>query len=125
MELQRPRLLQQLLRLQPSTCFWAVASQFQHRRSICYVAAADDIDIQVFTQIAEVINNISSTYNMGLQVSVVPVPIGAMVSTALGAQNPYYVYSLGWFADYNWVVDFTGAMYAPYQSYPGPDQVGT
>lgn len=86
-----------------------------------YVAAADDIDIQVFTQIAEVINNISSTYNMGLQVSVVPVPIGAMVSTALGAQNPYYVYSLGWFADYNWVVDFTGAMYAPYQSYPGPD----
>ena len=87
-----------------------------------YVGAADTIDIQVFTQIAEVINNISSTYNMGLQVSVVPEPTGTLLTQALGASNPYYVYALGWFADYNWVVDFTGAMYAPNQAYPGPDR---
>lgn len=86
-----------------------------------YVGSADTVDIQVFTQIAEVINNISSTYNMGLTVSVVPVPTGTLLTEALGAANPYYVYSLGWFADYNWVVDFTGAMYAPNQAYPGPD----
>lgn len=87
-----------------------------------YVGAEDTIDIQVFTQIAEVINNISATYNMGLTVSVVPVPTGTLLTEALGASNPYYVYSLGWFADYNWVVDFTGAMYAPNQAYPGPDK---
>jgi len=87
-----------------------------------YVGAEDTIDIQVFTQIAEVINNISSTYNMGLTVSVVPEPTGTLLTEALGAANPYYVYSLGWFADYNWVVDFTGAMYAPNQAYPGPDK---
>lgn len=86
-----------------------------------YVAAADTVDQAIFTQMAEVINNISSTYNMGLTVSVVPEPSGTLLTQALGAANPYYVYSLGWFADYNWVVDFTGAMYAPNQAYPGPD----
>jgi len=87
-----------------------------------YVPNSDTLDTQIFTQMAEVINNISSTYNMGLQVSVVPIPVGTMVTTALGATNPYYMYALGWFADYNWAVDFTGPMYAPNQAYPGPDK---
>jgi len=87
-----------------------------------YVGAADPFDISVFTQMAETINNISSTYNMGLVVSVVPEPTGTLLTQALGGSNPYYVYNLGWFADYNWVVDFTGAMYAPNQAYPGPDK---
>ena len=85
-----------------------------------YVGAGDTIDIQIFTQIAQTINNISSTYNMGLQVSVVPIPTGAMLTEAFSSSSSYYMYALGWFADYNWVVDFTSQMYAPAGSYPGP-----
>jgi len=88
-----------------------------------YVASAGDaFGIGAFTQIAETINNISSTYNLGLQVSVVPVPSGTLLTTALGGSNPYYMYSLGWLPDYNWIVDYSGAMYAPNQAYPGPDK---
>jgi ABC-type transport system substrate-binding protein len=86
-----------------------------------YVGAGDTIDTQIFTEIAQTINNISATYNMGLQVSVVPVPTGALLATAFSSASPYYMYALGWFADYNWVVDFTSQMYAPSGSYPGPD----
>ena len=85
-----------------------------------YVGAGDTIDTQIFTQIAQTFNNISSTYNMGLQVSVVPEPTGALLTQAFSSQSPYYMYALGWFADYNWVVDFTIQMYAPGGSYPGP-----
>ena len=72
-------------------------------------------------QIASVINNISSTYNMGLTVGVVPVPAGPFVADALAGQ--YYMFDLGWFADYPWVTDFTGAMYAPGGAYTVPDSM--
>jgi len=85
-----------------------------------YVGAGDTIDTQIFTQIAQTINNISSTYNMGLQVSVVPVPTGALVTEAFSSASTYYMYALGWFADYNWVYDFTSAMYPPGGTYPAP-----
>jgi ABC-type transport system substrate-binding protein len=85
-----------------------------------YVGAGDTIDTQIFTQIAQTINNISSTYNMGLQVSVVPVPTGALVTQAFSSASTYYMYALGWFADYNWVVDFTSQMYAPSGAYDVP-----
>ncbi|MDA4130463.1 MAG: hypothetical protein OK457_06805, partial [Thaumarchaeota archaeon] len=86
-----------------------------------YTAASDTLDIQIFTQIAEVINNISSTYNMGLQVSVVPIPSGTLLTQAFSATNPYYAYALGWFADYNWATDYTNGMYIPNGAYGGAD----
>jgi len=86
-----------------------------------YYGAADTVDGQQLTQIASVINNISTTYNMGLTVAPIPVPTGVLLSNAFSHTNPYYMYNLGWFADYNWVVDFTFAMYAPTGTYGGPD----
>ncbi len=86
-----------------------------------YYATGDTVDQAVFNQIATVINNISTTYNMGLTVGVVPVPAGQFV--ALSLSGIYYMYALGWFADYPWVIDFTAAMYAPGGAYPVPDSM--
>ena len=79
----------------------------------------DTVDQAVFEDIASVVNNISSTYNMGLTVSVVPVPTGQMITEAFSGN--LYMYALGWFADYPWVIDFLGPMYAPGQAYTAPD----
>lgn len=86
-----------------------------------YVGSGDTVDTQIFTQIAQVINNISDTYNMGLTVSVVPVPTGTLLAEAFSSNSYYYMYALGWFADYNWVVDFTSQMLSPNAAYTGPD----
>ena len=84
-----------------------------------YYATGDTVDQAIFNQIASVIDNISVTYNMGLTVGVVPVPAGQFV--ALSLSGIYYMYALGWFADYPWVIDFTNAMYVPGGAYPVPD----
>jgi len=47
---------------------------------------------------------------------------GNPVHRALGVSNPHYMWTAGWGADYDWVVDFARGKYAPYQSYPGPDK---
>ncbi|MDG6998049.1 MAG: hypothetical protein JRN15_02930 [Nitrososphaerota archaeon] len=82
-------------------------------------STGDTLDGSIMTTIASTINNISSTYNMGLTVTVTPVPSGQMLTEAFGSQ--LYMYALGWIDDYPWVNDFLGAMYAPGASYPGPD----
>ncbi len=84
-----------------------------------YVGSADPVDIAIFNQIASVVNNVSVTYNMGIQVAVVPVPTGQLLTQSFSGF--YYFYALGWFADYPWVTDFLGPMYAPANVYPGPD----
>lgn len=84
-----------------------------------YYATGDTVDQAVFNQIASTIENISVTYNMGLTVGVVPIPSGQFV--ALSLSGIYYMYALGWFADYPWVIDYTAAMYAPGGAYPAPD----
>ncbi|MHB8567799.1 MAG: ABC transporter substrate-binding protein [Nitrososphaerales archaeon] len=86
-----------------------------------YYATGDTVDQAIFNQIASVIDNISITYNMGLTVGVVPVPSGQFV--ALSLSGIYYMYALGWFADYPWVIDFTNAMYAPGAAYTAPDSM--
>lgn len=83
------------------------------------VPTGDTVDTAVMNQIAGVVNNVSSTYNMGLTVTVEPVPIGTMISEAFAGN--LYMYALGWLDDYPWAIDFTGPMYAPHQTYPGPD----
>jgi len=80
----------------------------------------DTVDEAIFNQIASAINNVSSTYNMGLTVSVVPEPFGIM--STQGFSDELYMYQIGgWGDDYPWVLDFLGPMYAPGQIYSFSD----
>ena len=80
----------------------------------------DTVDEAIFDQIASAINNVSSTYNMGLTVSVVPEPFGIM--STQGFSDELYMYQIGgWGDDYPWVLDFLGPMYAPGQIYSFSD----
>jgi ABC-type transport system substrate-binding protein len=79
----------------------------------------DTLDINVMNTIAATVNNVSSTYNMGLKVTVEPVPVGTMITEAFSGN--LYMYALGWLDDYPWAIDYLGPMYAPHQTYPGPD----
>jgi ABC-type oligopeptide transport system substrate-binding subunit len=91
-------------------------------------ATGNTVDLAILNSIAGTVNNVSSTYNMGLTVSVEPIPSGTLLTQAFSGN--LYMYALGWFDDYPWAIDFTGPMYAPHQTYPGPDgwnipQMGT
>jgi hypothetical protein len=86
---------------------------------VLYDAQGDTIDDAILTQVASTITNISTTYNMGLTVSVSLVPSGPLVSEGLSGH--YYMYALGWFADYPWSIDFSEAMYAPGGAYMAGD----
>ena len=82
----------------------------------------DTTDESIFNDIAGVIDNISTTYNMGLTVAVVPMPIGTLVSEGpTSVPTHLYMYSLGWFDDYPWVLDFTLNMLTYPGSYEGAD----
>jgi ABC-type transport system substrate-binding protein len=70
----------------------------------------DSVDQALLVQIATAINNVSSTYNMGLTVSVVPVPIGQMITLALS--DNLYMFALQTTADYPWVNDFLAILYS-------------
>lgn len=86
-----------------------------------YWGVGDTVDEGIMDTIAGNINNISATYNMGLQVAVVPLPTGQLLNEAFASPTHLYMYALGWFADYPWSVDFLGPMYAPANTYTGPD----
>ena len=83
------------------------------------VAAGDPVDLAAFNTIAATIDNISTTYNMGLSVTVQVLPLGLLYSQE--AAGELYLYFAGWIADYPWVVDFMG----PMQAYPGTYTTGT
>jgi len=89
-------------------------------QTITLVAPTGDApDLAILQTIAANVNNVSATYNMGLTVTVEPIPIGTMITEAFSGN--LYMYALGWFDDYPWTIDFLGPMYAPSQTYPGPD----
>jgi len=80
----------------------------------------DTVDQAIFSQIASVINNVSATYNMGLTVSIVPIPFGLM--STQGFSDELYMYMIGgWGDDYPYVLDFLGPIFAPGQIYPLSD----
>ncbi|MDA4114603.1 MAG: ABC transporter substrate-binding protein [Thaumarchaeota archaeon] len=85
------------------------------------VPSGDTVDTAIFTQIASVINNVSAAYNMGLTVTVVPVPTGQLLANAFSVPTHYYMYALGWIDDYPWVLDFLTPMFAPNGAYTGAD----
>jgi peptide/nickel transport system substrate-binding protein len=78
----------------------------------------DSVDQSITDQIASVLNNVSSTYNMGLTVEVAPLPEGQMITEGLSGH--LYAWVLGYFADYPWVFDLLGETYAPNNLVPGP-----
>jgi ABC-type transport system substrate-binding protein len=89
-------------------------------QTITLVAPTGDTpDLAILQTIAANVNNVSTTYNMGLTVTVEPIPIGTMITEAFSGN--LYMYALGWFDDYPWTIDFLGPMFAPSQTYPGPD----
>jgi ABC-type transport system substrate-binding protein len=68
------------------------------------------------TAIASNINQISATYNLGLSVTLNPMPYGQLGTYAFSGQ----LYSMGgnnWIADYPWVLDFVGPLLAPQQTW--------
>jgi hypothetical protein len=81
----------------------------------------DTVDEAIMNDLAGTINNISTTYNMGLTVSVQPLPTGQMLTEAFSIPTHLYMYALGWILDYPWVTDFTGNMLAYPGTYPGSD----
>jgi peptide/nickel transport system substrate-binding protein len=84
-------------------------------------ATGDTSDEAILNDIAGTINNVSTTYNMGLTVSVQPLPAGQELTEAFSAHSHLYLYAFGWIDDYPWVLDFTGNMLAYPGTYPGPD----
>jgi ABC-type transport system substrate-binding protein len=79
----------------------------------------DTLDEGIMEQMAQNLNNVSSALNMGLTVNTVGVPGGTELTEAFS--NQLYFYTLGWLADYPWVVDFLGPMYSPTGTYPAGD----
>jgi len=79
--------------------------------------SGDTVAQTIETDMATVINNISSTYNMGLTVSVVPVPLGYMYSNI----DHIYAYPFAWSVDYPWITWILGALYAPGHALPSTD----
>ena len=73
--------------------------------------SGDLVDQQVMEDIATAVNNVSTTYNMGLTVSVVPIPLGQL--TIDGFSSYLYMWKSFAVADYPWSIDFLGPLYAP------------
>jgi hypothetical protein len=84
-----------------------------------FYQTGDTVNEAIDTQIASAINNISSTYNMGLTAEITPLPLGQLL-TRLFSESMYF-YSLPWGADYPWVNDFLANIYAPSGAYPSLD----
>jgi len=80
--------------------------------------SGDAVNEQIDNQIATVINNISSTYNMGLTVVVSPIPGSSEVVE--GFSGYLYFWSSSADADYPWSVDFTSVLYGEYNLFTGP-----
>lgn len=80
-------------------------------------ASGDTVNEAIETQIATVMNNVSATYNMGLTVSIEPVPIGYMYSNTARE----YVYNFGWSVDYPWVTWILSVIMTPGLGLPSSD----
>jgi hypothetical protein len=102
--------------LSGSSCAHPVPQTF----SLVY-ATGDTVDQAILGQIAQTINNVSSTYNMGLTVSTTPLPCGQMTTEAFSGQVYGWAEScFGWFDDYPWAIDFLGPILSPGGIYTGP-----
>ncbi len=83
-----------------------------------YYNAGDTVSEAILTEMASAINNVSSTYNMGLTATVVPIPEGQLTTYAISGE--VFTWPSTITNDYPWVMDFLGPFYAPYDILPGP-----
>jgi hypothetical protein len=83
------------------------------------VDTGDTVGSAILNTIAANVNNVSTTYNMGLTVTVEPIPVGTILTEGFSG-NLYMWAGAGWWDDYPWAIDFLGPMYAPAQDFPGP-----
>ena len=84
-------------------------------------ATGDTVNQAILNQLAGTVNNVSTTYNMGLTVSVTPLPCGQMTSEAFSGEVYAWAEScFGWFDDYPWSLDFLGPILSPGGIYTGP-----
>ena len=76
-----------------------------------YYATGDVLSQTVMENIAAAVNNVSSTYNMGLTVDVVPLPSGQLTSQY---ESGYLqCFTSAWTFDYPWSTDFLVGLYKP------------
>ena len=88
-------------------------------QTITLVAVTGDtVNLGILNTIAGSVNNVSSTYNMGLTVTVKPVPVNTLITE--GFSGNLYMFATFDIDDYPWAIDFLGPAYAPYQGYTGP-----
>jgi len=73
----------------------------------------DAVAENIMEQIATAVNNISSTYNMGLTVSVEPIPGGLLFTQISSTPANLYFCSETFSDDYPWVLDFAISFFAP------------
>jgi hypothetical protein len=84
-------------------------------------AEGDTVDQAIMGQIAQTLNNVSATYNMGLTVSTTPLPCGQMTTEAFSGQVYGWAEAcFGWFDDYPWSLDFLGPILSPGGIYTSP-----
>ena len=84
-------------------------------------AEGDTVDQAILDQIAYTMNNVSTTYNMGLTVTTTPLPCGQMTSEAFSGQVYGWAEAcFGWFDDYPWSLDFLGPILSPGGIYTSP-----
>ncbi len=75
-----------------------------------------DFDQAIATQMAQAIENISTTYNMGLTVSVVPMGLNTLDTQALYLKSAYMFNLGGNPSSYPWVTDFLLGSFGPISS---------
>ena len=83
------------------------------------VDTGDTVGSAIMNTISENVNNVSSTYNMGLTVDVVPIPIGTLLTEGFSG-NLYMWGNVGWWDDYPWAIDFLTPTYTSSGFYSGP-----
>ena len=83
------------------------------------VDTGDTVGYTIMNTIAANVNNVSSTYNMGLTVTVEPIPIGTLLTEGFSG-NLYMWGNVGWWDDYPWAIDFLTPSYTPSGFYSGP-----
>lgn len=77
-------------------------------------ATGDTVDEAILNQVAGTVNNVSTTYNMGLSVQVTPLPCSQMTSEAFSGQVYAWAEAcFGWSDDYPWALDFLSVILAP------------
>jgi ABC-type transport system substrate-binding protein len=76
----------------------------------------DTFDEDLYDQIAGVINNVSTTYNMGLSVTLLPIPSSEYWTLCYSSY--YYSYWGGYINDYPWSTDMLAIAYPAGHVYP-------